>query len=140
MGSAPSLAAWIMQTWVDLATAGALGVWFSFIAHIARRRGGKSTRTGIKCLIADCLIGATSAEIALVSAIAANTSTLGTVLAVALAGYLGQAALDKAAGNSVWRTNHSESIPVAPDERTADTPRPGPPTPPRTAPKRRHGD
>ena len=92
-----SLAVWIVAAWRDLAWAGAIGCWFGLIAHLTRLRREDAVRVGIKCLIADCLIGSAAAEFALLACVASGLPVATTVMAVCAAGYLGQAALDRLA-------------------------------------------
>ena len=92
-----SLSVWIVAVWRDLAWAGAIGCWFGLIAHLTRLRRGDQFRSGIPCLIADCLIGSAAAEFALLACVASGLPVATTVMAVCAAGYLGQAALDRLA-------------------------------------------
>lgn len=94
MGAELGLESWILSVWRDLAWTGVIGIWFGGIAHIARLRRGDQLRTSMRCLIADCLIGMTASELALIACVANGMPVTATLLTVAVAGYLGQVALD----------------------------------------------
>lgn len=74
--------------------AGGLGAWFGLVAYVGRLRGANSERIGIKCLIADCLIASTAAEIALLTCLVRGDSPAVTMLAIVVASTGGQQSID----------------------------------------------
>lgn len=90
---------------MDLAAAGAVGAWFGLVAYIGRIRRAQSERLGLRCLIADCLVASAAADIALLACLATGASTTTTVLAVMIAGYSGQAAIDRIITQWIARGN-----------------------------------
>lgn len=89
-----AIATWLLSAWADLAVAGGLGAWFGLVAYVGRLRRANSERIGIKCLIADCLIASTAAEIALLTCLVRGDSPAVTMLAIVVASTGGQQSID----------------------------------------------